>query len=117
MFLLSVSGGFKGLAVVSSVSTLCVYLAICLGALWLRYTRKREPHALRAPGGPVIGILGATVVIWLLSHSTLAEVSALGAAVVLGIAYFVVRRKWLSRRQKNEPPTPDASRVIQAEPL
>ncbi len=51
MFLLAAAGGFKHLAVLSSASILCVYLAICLGALKLRYTRKRRP------GGPLVGFL------------------------------------------------------------
>ncbi len=97
MFLLAASGGFKHLAILSSVSILCVYLAICLGALKLRYTRKRMPGAFRAPGGPVVGILGCIVVIWLLSHSTKLEVSALSGTLALSIAYFFVRRWYMNR--------------------
>ena len=78
---------------------MCVYLAICLGALKLRYTRKRVPGAFRAPGGPLIGILGSMVVIWLLSHSTRLEVSALSATLAVSIAYFFVRRWYLRRRE------------------
>ena len=92
MFLLAASGGFKHLAVLSSASILCVYLAVCLGALKLRYTRKQVPGAFRAPGGPLIGILGSVVVMWLLSHSTKLEVSALSGTIALAIAYFFVRR-------------------------
>jgi APA family basic amino acid/polyamine antiporter len=98
MFLLAATGGFKRLAVLSSASILCVYLAICLGALNLRYTRKREPGAFRAPGGPTVGILGSAVVIWLLCHSTHAEVGALAGALAAGIAYFFARRWFLGRR-------------------
>ena len=98
MFLLAASGGFKHLAILSSTSILCVYLAICLGALKLRYTRKREPGAFRAPGGPLIGILGSIVVIWLLSHSTRVEVRALSGSLAVSIAYFFVRRWYLKRR-------------------
>lgn len=98
VILLAVSGEFKYLAVLSSVSILCVYLAICLGALKLRYTRKREPGAFRAPGGPLIGILGSMVVIWLLSHSTKVEVSALSGALAVSIGYFFVRRWYVNRR-------------------
>lgn len=101
MFLLAVSGEFKPLAVLSSGSILCVYLAICLGALKLRYTRKREPGAFRAPGGPVVGILGSIAVIWLLSHSTRMAVEALGATLALAIAYFTARR-WFLKRQPAE---------------
>ncbi len=98
MFVLAVSGEFKRLAVLSSVSILCVYLAICLGALKLRYTRKREPGAFRAPGGPTVGILGSVVVIWLLSHSTKVEVGALAGTLVAAIMYFIARRWFLNRR-------------------
>ncbi len=92
MFLLAASGGFRHLAILSSASILCVYLAICLGALKLRYTRKRVPGAFRAPGGPLVGILGSTVVIWLLAHSTRVEVTALSGTLAVSIAYFFVRR-------------------------
>jgi amino acid transporter len=98
MFLLAATGGFKHLAILSSASILCVYLAICLGALKLRYTRKREPGAFRAPGGPSIGILGSAVVIWLLWHSTKVEVSALSGTLAVSIGYFFVRRWYLKQR-------------------
>ncbi len=98
MFLLAVSGGFKHLAVLSSVSILCVYLAICLGALKLRYTRKPESGAFRAPGGPLVGILGSLVVLWLLSHSTKVEVTALSGTLAIAIAYFFARRWYLRRK-------------------
>jgi amino acid transporter len=98
MFLLAASGGFKRLAVLSSASILCVYLAVCLGALKLRYTRKRVPGAFRAPGGPLVGILGSVVVIWLLWHSTRMEVGALSGALAVSIAYFFVRRWYMRDR-------------------
>ncbi|MHB1938051.1 MAG: APC family permease [Acidobacteriaceae bacterium] len=98
MFLLAATGGFRRLAILSSVSTLCIYLAICLGALKLRYTRKRMPGAFRAPGGPVVGILGSAVVLWLLSHSTRVEVGALAGTLTAAIAYFFARRWYLRRR-------------------
>jgi APA family basic amino acid/polyamine antiporter len=100
MFLLSASGEFQRLAVYSSVCMLCVYLAICLAALRLRYTRQQAPGAFRARGGPTVGILGAVVIMWLLSHSTWTQMGALAGAVVLAIAYYYARRGFLSRRGK-----------------
>jgi amino acid transporter len=100
-FLLAASGEFKRLAVLSSASILCVYLAICMAALRLRYTRTREPGAFRAPGGPMVGILGAITVIWLLSHSTRVEVGALAGTLALGIVYFFTRRLMLSRSRSD----------------
>lgn len=99
MFLLAATGGFKRLAILSSASTLCVYLAVCLGALKLRYTRQRVPGAFRAPGGPLVGILGSIIVIWLLAHSSKMEVKALLGALIVSIAYFFARRWYLRRRR------------------
>jgi basic amino acid/polyamine antiporter, APA family len=98
MFLLAASGGFKRLAILSSASILCVYLAVCLGALKLRYTRERVPGGFRAPGGPLVGILGSLAVIWLLSHSTRMEVGALSGTLAVAIAYFFARRRYMNRR-------------------
>jgi hypothetical protein len=66
--------------------------------LKLRYTRKRVPGAFRAPGGPLVGILGSIVVLWLLLHSTRVEVSALSGTLGVSIAYFFVRRWYMNRR-------------------
>lgn len=100
MFLLAASGGFKRLAILSSASILCVYLAVCLGALKLRYTRKRVPGAFRAPGGPLVGILGSIVVVWLLSHSTRLEMSALSGTLAASIAYFFARQWYMRHRSE-----------------
>ncbi len=97
IILLAVSGEFKPLAVLSSTSILCVYLAVCLGALRLRYTRKQIPGSFRAPGGPVVGILGAATVLWLLSHSTRREISAVAGTLALAAIYFFLRRWAMSR--------------------
>ena len=96
-FLLAVSGAFRHLAVLSSASLLCVYLAVCLGALWVRYTRPPVPGAFRAPGGPLVGILGAASVIWMLRYITRREFIALAVALALGTAYYAVRHAVVSR--------------------
>jgi amino acid transporter len=92
-FGLAVSGAFTSLAVLSSSSTLCVYLAVSLGALRLRYTRTRAPGAFRAPGGPLIPILGAATVLWMLAHSTRREAGALVATVAAATIYYKVQRR------------------------
>jgi APA family basic amino acid/polyamine antiporter len=100
MFALSVSGAFRPLAILSSVAILCVYLAICLGALRLRYTRKSEPGGFRAPGGPLIGILGSAFVLWPLTYTTRAEFLALAGAIALGIVFFFIRKAAALRRSR-----------------
>jgi basic amino acid/polyamine antiporter, APA family len=93
--LAAVSGAFKPLAILSSASILLVYLAVCLAALRLRATRTRVPGSFRAPGGPVVPLLGAATVMWLLAHSTLAEAGAIVAMLVCAAAYYLVRRRGL----------------------
>jgi amino acid transporter len=93
-FLLAVSGAFRHLAVLSSASLLCIYLAICCASLWLRYTREPEPGAFRAPGGPTVGILGSACVVWMLCYITRREFIAMGVALAIGTAYYLLR-KWV----------------------
>jgi hypothetical protein len=45
----------------------------------------------------VVGILGAAAVVWLLSHSTRVQVSAVAGLLVLATVYFFARRWTLSR--------------------
>jgi amino acid transporter len=91
-FLLAATGAFRHLAILSSASLLCVYLAVCIGSLWLRYTRQPAPGAFRAPGGPVIGLLGAASVVWMLTYVTRPEFVALAVAVAVGSAYYLLRQ-------------------------
>ena len=103
-FLLAASGAFHTLAILSSASLLCIYLAICIGSLWLRYTRQPEPGAFRAPGGPLVGVLGAATVIWMLCYITRREFLAMGIALAIGTAYYLLR-KWLQPRPATQPGT------------
>lgn len=103
-FLLAASGAFHQLAILSSASLLCIYLAICIGSLWLRYTRQPEPGAFRAPGGPLVGILGTASVLWMLIYITRREFLAMGIALVIGSAYYLGRR-WLLSHPEPRPGT------------
>lgn len=94
MFLAAVTGEFRRLAVLSSVSFLTLYLGVCLAALRLRYTRPRQPGAFRAPGGPLVGVLGVVIVVWLLAHSTLAELAAMTGMLAVAAAYYAGRMRW-----------------------
>ena len=97
MFLLAATGAFRGLAALSVVSILLVYLAICIGALRLRYTRPPQPGAFRARGGPTVAILGMTVISWLLASAERSDLAALaGLLLVAGLYYFLATR-WNSR--------------------
>jgi amino acid transporter len=92
-FLIAATGAFKHLAILSSASSLSVYLAICLSALRLRYTRKPVAGAFRAPGGPIVGLSGAAFVMWILSFTTRLEFGALAGTLALGSAYYYLRQR------------------------
>jgi amino acid transporter len=90
---LAVSGTFKPLAILASVSLLLVYLAVCLAALKVRSSGPAPAGAFRAPGGPLVPVLGAATVGWLLAHSTRAEAAGVGVTVAVAAAYFLARRR------------------------
>ncbi len=95
--LLTLSGGFKALAVLASMALLLTYLAVCLAALKLRYSRPRVPGSFRAPGGPVVGLLASAVVLWVLAHSTQKETLSMAALIAAAIAYFLLHRRFMRR--------------------
>lgn len=90
----ALSGSFVTLAVLAVLACLCVYLVCCLATLQLRRKNVRQEGAIpfRVPGGPVIPILAAAVVIWLMSSSTRQEFTAIGIMFVIATLLFFVMR-------------------------
>jgi len=91
---LAVSGTFVTLAVLAVLACLFVYLVCCFATLQLRRKNVRQEDAIpfRVPGGPVIPILAAAVVIWLISSSTRQEFVAVGAMFVAATLLFFAMR-------------------------
>jgi basic amino acid/polyamine antiporter, APA family len=100
VFVFAVSGAFRPLAVLATISQLLIYLFVCLGVLRVRRLRPRVPGAFRAPGGPVIPLLGATAVLWLLSRSTAAEIGGIILMIAAAAGFYAIRT---SRRQSFSP--------------
>lgn len=102
-FTFAVSGSFEQLVVVVNLAALTVYLVCCLATIELQRRDVRtqgEPFRLR--GGPVIPLLAALVVIWLMSNATRREFAALAimigaSAVVYAIRALIVRRSSAGR--------------------
>jgi len=103
----AISGTFKPLAILASVSLLLVYLAVCLAALKLRVTAEAPAGAFRAPGGPLVPALGAATVVWLLAHTTASEAMGIAIAVGLAAAYYIVRRQFTRGRAPAEVAQPE----------
>ena len=92
---LALSGGFRPLAVLASMSLLLVYLAVCLAALRIRYSRPHIPGTFRAPGGPTVAVVASAVVIWVLAQSTRREVVAMAIFIGASTVYYLIRRRTL----------------------
>jgi len=91
--LLTLSGGFKVMAVLASMALLLIYLAVCLAALQFRYRRPAAPGSFRAPGGPTVALLASTAVLWVLAQSTRRETFGMAALIAASTIYYLIRRR------------------------
>ena len=93
IFILSVAGGFKQLAVLASAAILLIYLLVILASIKLR--RKKQESAektFRIPGGLVIPFIGIAAIIWLLT--SLSKWEILSTAIFIGVIcviYFLMK--------------------------
>lgn len=97
-FVLSVTGSFEQLALLSNVAVLLMYL-LCFAGCWLLLQREKAsgPRGLSFPGMKIVPILAIVTVIWILAHATMREylVNALVLVVasLLYLARMGLRRK------------------------
>jgi amino acid transporter len=94
IFIFSVSGGFKQLAVLASAAILLVYLAVILATIKLRTKKQDAPEkTFRVPGGLVIPFIGIAAIVWLLSSLSKWEIlsTIIFIAVVCSI-YFITKK-------------------------
>ena len=92
-FLFAIIGGFKELAIISSASTLLIYLAISLATLKLKTSKSKNiSDGYKVPGGFLIPIISSVIIIWLLSKLSLNKIGVFSAVILLlSIIYFVLR--------------------------
>jgi amino acid transporter len=90
---LALTGSFAGLLVIANVATLSLYLLCAVAAYELQRRDVRSGGApFVLPGGPLIPIAAAAVILWLLSQATAREYVVTGAVVAVAAAYYGVRR-------------------------
>jgi amino acid transporter len=90
----ALSGSFEALIVLSTLSTLIVYLICCLATIQLQRRDVRDGGAVpfKVPGGPVIPLSACAITLWLMSASTRQEVLAMGAMLVVEVTLFLLMR-------------------------
>ena len=90
-FALASTGSFATLIVVANVAILLMYGVVCVGIFQLRRKNVRaggEPFVV--PGGPLVPIAAAGLLLWLLSTATRAEWFATGITLLLASALYLV---------------------------
>ncbi|MFZ1306513.1 MAG: amino acid permease, partial [Ferruginibacter sp.] len=93
IFFVSVSGGFKQLAVLASAAILLVYLAVILATIKLR-SQKQQPaeKTFRMPGGLLFPFIGIAAIIWLLTSLSKWEIlSTIIFISAVCVIYFVMK--------------------------
>jgi hypothetical protein len=90
---LAASGTFRQLAILSSAGTLLLDLVIALAVLRLRRLGVQgEAPPFVARGGPIVPVLAAAAIVWLLSTLTRGELLATGGLMVVAAGGYVMSR-------------------------
>ncbi len=93
IFLFSVSGGFKTLAILASGALLLVYMAVILAMIKLR-TKKETAieKTFRVPGGLLIPFIAIAAITWLLGHLSKKEIlSTVIFTAIICVIYFFMK--------------------------
>lgn len=101
IFIFSVFGGFKQLAILASAAILLIYLFVILATIKLRMKKQDSTQkTFSIPGGLIIPFAGIAAIIWLLTSLKKWEIlSTLIFIAVTCVIYFAM--KWI--RSKNKP--------------
>lgn len=94
IFIFSVSGGFKQLAILASAAILLIYLSVILATIKLRMKKQDAGEkTFKVPGGLAIPFIGIAAIIWLLTNLSKWEI--LSTLIFIGavcIIYFVMKK-------------------------
>lgn len=93
IFIFSISGGFRELAILSSGSLLLIYLGVVLATVRMRYKKgQTTQQSFKVSGGLIVPLIAIVTIIWLLTHLSISEISAnLLFIAFVCIIYFVMK--------------------------
>ena len=92
-FVLSISGTFEQLAVLSNVAVLLMYLLCCAGC-WVLIAKNFQEagdRPLTFPGMKVVPAIAIVAIIWILAHATLREFAVTGIVLVIASILYLIR--------------------------
>ena len=90
----SISSSFTQLAVLANVTALTLYLMCVAASVELQRRDVRSDGAIpfSVPGGPVIPILAAAVILWLLSNATRREFGVEALLLAVASMFYLIRK-------------------------
>ena len=101
IFILSISGGFKQLAVLASAAILLIYLGVILAIIKLRMKKQdANEKTFRVPGGLIIPLAGIAAIVWLLSSLSKQEVLSTTIFIVVVSFIYLITTK-ISKEKKS----------------
>jgi amino acid transporter len=98
IFIFSVSGGFKQLAIMASAAILFIYLAVILSTIEMRRKKTdKTENIFIIPLGLTIPLIGIATIVWLLTSLSKWEIlSTIIFIAVISIIYFATQ--WMKSR-------------------
>ncbi|CAN5433554.1 APC family permease [soil metagenome] len=94
IFIFSISGGFKQLAVLASAAILLIYLAVILATIKLRMVKQDAAEkTFKMPGGLIIPFIGVAAIVWLLTGLSKWEIlSTIIFTAAVSVIYMVMKQ-------------------------
>jgi amino acid transporter len=91
ILLVASSGTFREIAILSTAGSLVLYLIVCLSVLRLRAKRVAQAGTpFVVPGGSLVPLGAAAIILWLLSTLSWSEMVATGTFItVIGFIYYL----------------------------
>jgi APA family basic amino acid/polyamine antiporter len=90
---LAISSSFTQLAILANVAALSLYL-MCVAASF--ELQRRDVRAggtpFKVPGGPIIPVLAASAILWVLAHATWKELGVEAVVLTIAAIFFVARK-------------------------
>jgi len=104
-FIFASLGGFRQMAIVSSASSLLIYLGVSLATIKLRQVKSvvADAEFFKIRGGYTVPVLSSVVIIWLLSNLAKNEFLGMGIfIIILTIMYVLLNLKTIRTLLKNK---------------
>jgi basic amino acid/polyamine antiporter, APA family len=98
------SSSFTQLAILANVAALTLYL-MCVSASYELQRRdvRTDGAPFALPAGPLLPLLAAAVILWMLSHATRREFVVEGIVLTAAALFYLVRRKGALGQAQSEP--------------